>query len=87
MSEDGWGAVATAAAQQEVESKHRLSHRTPVRNRITGGSGEDGKVVGQGAARIEEAQVEVVVVAVPVAVADSRELRAATVVRGHAGTV
>lgn len=82
------GAVATAAAQQEVE--FRSCYRNPVRNRITGSSGaQDGKVVGQGAARIEEAGVEVVaiVAAVPVVVADSGELRSARVVRGRAGTV
>lgn len=83
------GAVATAAAQQKVELQHRLCYRSPVRNQITGSSGEDGKEVGQGAPGIEEARVEVVAnfVAVPVAVADSGELRAARVVRGRAGTV
>jgi hypothetical protein len=83
-------AVATAAAQQEVELQHRLScYRSPVRNQITGSSGEDGKEVGQGAPGIEEARVEVVAnfVAVAVAVADSGELKAARVVRGRAGTV
>lgn len=78
------GAVATAAVQQDV------SYRSPVRNRITGSLGaQDGKVVDQRAARIEEAQVQVaaVVVAVPVVVADSGELRAARVVRGRSGTV
>jgi hypothetical protein len=83
------GAVAAAAAQQEVELYHRLSYRSPVRNRITGSSGADGMVVGQRAARIEQPGFEVVanVVAVPVAVADSGELRAARVVRGRAGMV
>jgi hypothetical protein len=78
------GAVATAAAQPGPR------YRSPVRNRITGSSGAlDGKVVGQRAAQIEEAGAEVVanVVAVPVAVADSGELRAARVVQGRAGTV
>ena len=86
--EEHTGAVVTAAVQQEV------CYKNPVRNRITGSSGEDGQVVeqetgqgaGQGAARIEEALVEVVV-AVLVPVADLGELRAARVVRGRAGTV
>ena len=75
------GAVAAAAAHQEA------SYRSPVRNRITRSSDEDGKLVGQRAARIEEARVEVIVVAVPVAVDRSGELRAARVVRERAGTV
>jgi hypothetical protein len=58
-----------------------------VRNWITGSLGaQDGKVVDQRAARIEEAGVEVVI-AVPVVVADSGELRAARVVWGHARMV
>lgn len=67
------GAVA-AAAQQEGELWLRPNYRSPVRNRITGSSG-DQKVVVQRAPRIEEAGVELV--ANVVAVADSGALTAA----------
>ncbi len=73
------GAVAVAAVQQEA------CYKSPVRNRIAESLGVQDGVASQEAARIEEAGVEVV--AVSVAVADSGELRAARVVRAHAGKV